>query len=295
MTTAADLVNETKRLLLSGHREQMNTLAQTVDASETTLTFSHDLREIQQDAYLSIDTEILYVWEATQSSNTIVVERGIGGSTPAAHSAGTFAFPNPPFSGLAIFKALNDDLADLSASGLYKVNTVVFDWNPAIFGYDMAGATDVIDVLRVRYETPGPENDWPESLSFRLVEDADQTDFPSGWGVVVRDAYPGRAVRVTYSSRFTPFADLTTDLTDTGLPVTAYDLPPLGAAVKLAGIREVERNLTETQGPTRRATEVGVNAQVAGMQAMLSLRTRRLNSEVARLTSDYPPRRSIPA
>jgi hypothetical protein len=98
------------------------------------------------------------------------------------------------------------------------------------------------------------------------------------------------ALRVIYKRSFATLTAITDDVTTTGLPISAYDLPPLGAAVRLAMPRGLKRNFDESQGEPRRASEVEGMAMVQNASALLSFRNRRVGAEVARLHALYPDR-----
>ena len=83
-----------------------------------------------------------------------------------------------------------------------------------------------------------------------------------------------------------------TALSTTGLQASAYDLPPLGAAIRLMSGREIKRNFTETQGDSRRATEVPAGAVQQSSTGLKLLRAQRIVAECARLNSLYPIYRS---
>lgn len=294
MTTAADLVEETRRHLMAGQRENLNQLSGAHDNSQTTFTFAHPLNQIQEGAYVSVDLEIVYVWSVSTAGLSATVQRGVLGTTAASHTDGTLTFANPRFPTFSIFQSINEDLYDLCSptNGLYQVKEIDLTYNPAVQGYDLTGATDIIDILRIKHDIPGPSQLWPQIRKWNLDRNANETDFPSGFALrLYQPAWPGLQIRVSYSSSFTPFTALTSNVTTTGLAASMVDLPPLGAAMKLAGVREVQRNFNESQGDTRRASEVGTNAQVAGMRALASLRQARIRSEADKLNSSYPTRR----
>lgn len=293
MTTCADLVNDTRRLLFSGKRETLNKLNGEISSTTVTaLTLANDPGPIQAGAYLSIDLEIMYVWSV--STRTVTVERGMLGTTADTHVDGSIIYVNSQFPAFSIFSAINDDLNDLSSpeNGLYKVTSVEVTYNPAVQGYDITDSDTILNILAVRANIPGPSNDWVPLTAWRYNSQANTTDFPSGNSLTLFQAgSPGLAVRVTYSSPFTTFSSLTDNVTTTGLPATAYDLPPLGAGMRLVGVREVKRNFDESQGDTRRASEVPPNAQMAGYQALARERQRRLKAEAAQLANTWPYRR----
>lgn len=294
MTTAADLIATTQRYLFAGQREQLNQLSGAHNNSTTTFTFARDLGPLTEGSYVAVDLEIVYVWSTNPTAKTAEVQRAALGSTAATHADGAVAYVNSKFAPFTIFSELNNDLADLCAptNGLFRLVEVDLTYNPAIQGYDLTGATDVIDVLRIRYDIPGPSKLWPELRSWQLKRNMDTDAFTSGFAIMLYEpAWPGRQIRVTYSSSFSPFTSLTSTVASTGLGASAADLPPLGAAMRLAGVRETQRNFNESQGDTRRASEVPPGSQLQGMRALASLRQARIKAEADKLSSSYPTRR----
>lgn len=294
MTTCQNLIDETKRYLFAGQREPLAQISGSVGTSDTSINLTNAPGALQAGSYLSVDLEIMYVWSISGGGASATVQRGMLGSTAATHNNGALVTVNPKFPDFAIFQALNSDLDALSSprNGLYRLGEVTFTYNAAIYGYDLTGVTGLIDVLRVRYNMPGPWRLWPEVRSWAVKRQSDTSIFPSGYQLLLYEpAWPGRDVRVEYASRFTHFAATSDDVTTTGLPVTAYDLPPLGAALRLSGVRETQRNFNESQGDTRRAGEIPPNAQTAGMRALQLLRDDRIRTEAGLLLRQYPPRR----
>jgi hypothetical protein len=203
-----------------------------------------------------------------------------------------------------MFTELNTEIDTLCSpeNGLYAVQASEVTYNSSINTYDVTGTATggtysgmpVNNILRVLYSTTGPSRDWPEAKGWRPRFDADPTTFPSSVSIELGGNVPesGRTLRIVYSTDFSHFTDLTTTCSAVGLSTSMEDLPTLGAAMKLAGIREVARNFTEAQGDTRRASEVPPNAQRAGYAAIALERQRRIRDEAMKLTTTYPPRRA---
>lgn len=298
MTTAATLISETKRYLLPTAREPLNTLNGSINSSVVTVVLNQDITAITTGSYISVDLEIMYVWTAVGATKTLTVQRGMQGSTAAAHSDAALVTVNPRFSDFSILQAINADIDDLSSpeNGLFRVATIEFDYQPQIIGYNLAGIDPGwLNILSVRYDTPGPWKEWPELRHWQVKLNQDTADFASGVAIMLYDpAYPGRDVRVTYSYPFTHFTNTTDDATTVaGLAATMVDIPPLGAAARLAGVRETQRNQFEAQGDPRRATEVPPNAQLAGSTNLMRLRASRIKSEASRLSINWPTRRRV--
>ena len=293
MTLASDWIERTKTYLLSGVQEERNKLASSYTAGSGTMTFTYDAMGIQPGSRIEVGSNLLYVWEVV--GKTATVTGGWEGTTDANASSGAIVTVNPRFPSAQILDALNMDLVDLSspAHGLYQVGTETLTYNPLLTGYDLDGVTNLISVIEVRGQTPGVYKDWPRVAThkFRVMQTAPtgSNGFASGKALFIyEDMYSGYPIWVTYKQGFTALASTSTDVSTTGLPTTAYDLPPLGAAIVLMAGREVKRNFTESQGDTRRAVEVPAGAVAASANGLRVLRSQRIEAEKQRLDAFYP-------
>jgi hypothetical protein len=289
VTTTSDLIQETKRHLQSGAREEMNKLTSD-PGTGTTLAFDFALGGIATGAVLAAELELIYVWSVTGSQAT--VQRGYLGTTAVAHGAGTLVYVNPKFSDFAIFRALSEEIQSYSSPvhGLFRMKAIDITYNTATAGYDLAGITDLIDVYDLRWKgyTTG---DWPRIRRWTTSRNMATTEFASGQALLLYDeAGPGRTIRVVYKAKYGALsATLASDVeTATGLHGEAHDIPPLGAAARLVAPREVKRSFTESQPESRAAAEVppGTSTRAAGL--LLQLRNQRLREEAARLSAAYP-------
>lgn len=285
-----DLIEETRRLILASTREERNKLAADITTPATTLTLSYPIGQITRGTKLSIDLEDIYVWDASGLSVS-AMDRGQWGSTAAAHALNTPIHVNPKFSNWEIFNALNDELNSLSApaNGLYRVSTTELEYNPVISGYAYTD-TDILSVMEVRYGVPGPSREFLISESWEYSSNLSD-EFAGGSAIFVRDAIVGQPVLIKGKFSFTPLAaTLATDLSTTGLPTTAYDILPIGAAWRLTAGLESARNFTTGQGDTRRANEVPPGSNLGGSREWGRLRELRIREEASRLAVKYPAR-----
>jgi hypothetical protein len=293
---ASDVIEETIRLLLSGQREPMNKLLTDVSSGATSLALKYELGAMQADSLLAIDTEIYRVWEINKDTRTVTVEPAMQGSTTTAHTAGSLVYVNPRITRFAAFKALNDEISSLSspALGLFAVKTLEFTYEGAQTDYDITASTEILDVLDVRIEWPGPEQHWQALKDWRLRRKADTTDFASGNALFVPNGVPGRTVRVTYSAPYTRLTALTDDIESVGgIPPAAQDILAMGTLLRIGSVREIKRNFTEAQGDSRRAGEVPATAVGNSFSYLRQMRDNRIAQEAARLMREYPPRRRI--
>jgi len=291
MTTGNDWINSTRSYLMSGYAEERNKLSTAYTAGDTTLTFTYPLGGIRPGARLSIGLNTFYVWSVDGQVATI--SAGEDSSTDANAASGSVVKVSPRFTDNEIWKALKDDLYDLSSpsSALFDTGTIDLTYNAIVNGYDLSSADNLISIYEVKYLTPGPQMDNPRinSSGWRLNRDAITSQFPSGISLqLFQPAYPGYNVRIVYRKYFTIPSLITTDVSTTGLLDSALDLPPLGAAIRLMAGREIKRNFTESQGDTRRASEVAPGAVMQSVRNLQVLRQQRIAAEAGRLDALYP-------
>lgn len=291
MTTAQAMVNEVKnRYLVAGANEQRNQLAADFTAGATTMAFKYDLLGIQPGATITIGLDVFYVWSADSSAKTAIVSGGQQGATALNHTTGDDVWVSPRYTDFSIFTAINQELDALDSPGFFQVKQIELVYNAAKVGYDLPG-TDITAILEVRYDDNQPfartprlsANDYRLERNYLTSEDSSTTSLK-----LLRGGYPGRNVTILYKTGFTTFAALTDDAIITGLPSSAWDIPPMGAALRLGLGREIRRNDTSSQGDTRRAEEVGAGAVAASWRNLQAQYFKRIQDETYRLQQRYP-------
>lgn len=291
MTTFGDLIEATRKHVNSEVRDQKDRLAVTISDSDTEVNVDFEAIGIQKGARICIDLEEMDVWSA--NGGTVTVERGVGGTTAAAHTEGATIYVNPKVSTPSIAAALNNDIADLSApgNGLYQVKTVDIVYSGSIHAYDLTGVTSIIDPLELTFNAD-------DSTDRRLVLDqrdytirrSQPTDeFASGLALTINGwVKQGATMRLAYKAPFTAMANLADDvLAVGGLPASMHDIPPLGAGINLTAGGEIARNFL-IQGDNRRAAEVPPGARSGSMRGLMFRREQRIAAERARLYAQYP-------
>lgn len=296
MTIGNDWLAQTRSYLMSGYAENRNKLAAAYTKGGTTLTFKYPLEGIRAGSRLSLGTNTFYVWSV--NGLTAEVSAGEDASTDASAPIGSLVRVAPRFTDDEIWKQLANDLADLSspANGLFAINDVDLTYNATINGYDLGPVADqLLSIYEVKYLTPGPQLDNPriKTNGYRLNRNAISTQFPSGISMqMFEPAYPGYNVRVVYRSGFVMPSTPLANVSSTGLLQSAYDLPPIGAAIRLMEGREIKRNFTEGQGDTRRAGETPPGAILQSSRGLMQMRASRITAEAAKLEALYPNFRS---
>ena len=296
MTTVQNWIDQTRSYLMSGYVENRNQLALAYTAGSGTLTFAQPTDGIRSGTRLSIGTNTFYVWSI--SGLTASVLAGEEGSTDANAAIGTLVRVAPRFTGNDILNQLGNEINDLSSptNGLYGIQTYDFTYNPILTGYDLSPIADqLISIYEVKYLTPGPAHDNPRisNTKWRLNRNADTAQFPSGISLqLFSPGYAGFGVRVVYKANLTMPTTTYANVASTGLQNTAFDIPPLGAAIRLMEGREIKRDFTEAQGDTRRGSEVPAGAIMQSSNGLQQLRARRIAAEAAKLEALYPSYRS---
>lgn len=284
MPTARDWVAEARGHLMSGYQEEMNRLDVAMDNAQVSVNLAFDPKALAQGAVISVDLEDMYVWQVNQKQLT--VERGFNGTAKAAHNIGALILIKPKFSPWRIFKAINDSLGELSSpdNGLFRVLTKDLSFNPVKGYYDLPG--DMLAPIEVYYyDGLGeivPVRQWD------FIRGQEPGVVASGQALRIWDGLPGRNLRVLYKARFSRLANLDADVVTTGLDIEAWDLPPLGAAVRLVPPRDVKRTFTESQGESRRGAEVPPGSSRQAVSGIAALYQNRIVQERTTLQSKYP-------
>lgn len=289
MSTFAQLINRVQRQLLSGVVEERNKLSANLTATATTLTLTYEVGGVRTGSVLEIGSEQMYVWQVTESSKSVTVERAFNGTTAAAHTSGAIVLVNPRFPRANIQEAINDELADLSSpmNGLFQVKVLDLTYNGSDRQINLPTIGTVIDLLDVRNRFLS--TDYQQVRNVKLLRDMPTKDFGSGLALQFDQDVRYGDLRVTYKA---PFVKLTTESdnvqTMSGFPESAEDILIIGAEIRLIAPREVKRNFTESQGDTRRPDEVPPSAMSNSITNLLRLRRDRITAEAAKLNRQYP-------
>ena len=289
MSTAGALLDRVSRQLLSGTVEERNKLATTVDSDDTSFVMSYDLAGLRAGVVFEIDSELVYIWEATSGNKTVTVERGYMGTIPAAHTAGAITTINPRFPKAQLLDALNQDIDDLSSplNGLFRIISTSINYNGADRQVDLTGATSVIDIVDVRLRYLA--DDYPVIRRSRLQRDLPTSDFPSTYAIVLDEPVMAGTLRVRYKAPFARVSTISDSLQSVAnIPVTMEDILELGVMSRMLSTREIKRNFIESQGDTRRSDEVPPGAMRDSFSNILRLRRDRIIAEAAKLARQYP-------
>lgn len=288
-STVADIVKAALGHLHTGTRVERDKLNGAISASTGTLTTTYQVPGIKTGAKLNIDLEEFHVWSVAGA--TVTVQPGEYGSTSASHDTGSIIHVNPEFSQFDVFREINNELRALSAPArLWRENTVTLTYNPARLGYDLTGVTSVDGIVSVVAETTGSDRN-RVPIPWRLERNLDTDVFPSGMGLFIDGGWPGRDVFVTFKDQFGLVDSLTDNVEATsGLPASCHDILAMGAALRLAGMAEIDRNQMSGQGSSRRANEVPAGSRQNAVRFPYQQYKDRVRDESDRMKRKYPVR-----
>lgn len=206
------------------------------------------------------------------------------------------AFINPRFTPYDISVAINDELQALTTpkQGLGKIDTFDTNFIPVYNGYDLGPNFDSVRsrVLEISFALPAPQRANPliRRGDYRVIRATNQPGiFPNGNGVIVyRDAFVGFPIHITFIAPFTPLVNLTDDLlTVAGVPVYMQDIVDMGAELRLAPDREIDRNSLNFQRDPRKAPEVPATAVMNSANALQRRYMGRIDDEASNLKRAY--------
>lgn len=289
MATVGTVVDRTLRQLMSGTMEERNKMSLPITASDTTISMLYDLGGIRPGGVIQIDSELMYVWEISSGSKTVVVERAWNGTTAATHTANSIVTVDPKFPRAQILEAVNAELDDLSSpmNGLFQVKSLELNYNGTWTMVNLPTTDKIIDLVSVslRYIA----TDYPKIRRCRLIRDLPNDDFNGGYALRFDEQVRAGRMVVVYKA---PFTNVTTESQNlqniAGFPSSCEDILMMGAQIRLVSPREIKRNFTESQGDTRRAEEVGSGSVSSSINNIIRMRRDRIISESAKLKRQYP-------
>lgn len=302
LLTTDDMISQVEEHLLGGDRDNLNFLTTGIAATDTTLNLSDALSGVTTGSYLGVDIEVMYVRNIDPTSNQLTVMRGMLGSQAVSHDTGRLVYIDPLFTRWSIFRALNSEISQLSGAdnGLFAIKEFTLTTQSVQKTYDVPLAnTDLLGVLEIRWDSYGPERYWARvnRRQWQVIRDLQTDTGTSGMSIRIEDSViypgsftPGRRMVVRYYSGFSPLSrTLTDDVTlATGISGDMLDIPALGAAARLMGVRSAKRTFIERAIGSRRPSEVPAGASVQSAQILMKLHDDRVQSEADRLRQLYP-------
>lgn len=299
MTTVNEWVDDVRETLAPGVVEQVNRLAVEFLPGDTSITVERDVAGVVANQVITVGLNTFLVWSVDSATRTIEVEPRWAGSPLVAMPVGSIVRLKPNIYTHRIFKAINETISELSSPllGLYAVAIQDIDYQSLAMVYDLSECEQINSVLRVQWGYPDDvASEWRDftntAWQYRQLEPT--VDFPSGHQLRIFDGDDpvgsGASLRIIYTRAPAPVDSIDADATSTFLPESAWDIPALGAAARLAASQEFRRNMLNGQPDTRRANEVQPYALLNSYKSLQADYERRVQQEAARILAAYPPK-----
>lgn len=297
MTTMRDLIADTRRMAYGSLGDQINLVAQTYTANDTSLVLDMDISGITPGMMLSGDLNVWYVRGTDPTSKTVYVIPGYDNSPKKSMDVGEFVFIKPRVSDWYMFETMNQEILRLSTPehGLYQIASWTDTVDPTWQTYEIPQEAydTMIGILRIRFRWPGSPDVWadiPEKAYRVQVNPADGTSYIR----ILRNIPSGTDIEFIYKASFQQAENLDDNVNEVcGLSATMVDIPTLGCLSTLLRTTESRRNQVQQQGDSRRAAEVGggFNLQIASR--IEKDHQMRIWEEAARLIQRNPIQRSL--
>lgn len=300
MATYNDLVSRVKQQLLGYTRDQasISYLTAPMGASDTTFTVDTDTVQNISRGLVEIDEELMLVKNRDRTTGIVTVMantngRGVESTTAASHSVDAIVTADPRYPKARVMEAINDAINGVYPD-LWVFGETEFPWIAARYEYPIPAEAE--GVYRVMTNTIGPSAVWFPNSSWRFNSQASTTPgqtkptpAPTGKSIqIMRDfIVPGRNVRVIYTKKPTPLADLSDDFSLTGFPDRYIDLIVYGACWRLIPAYEAARLQQTAIEATERAELVPTGSASKASQYYFNLYQTRLDEERDRLFRLY--------
>ena len=292
MPTIADAIQDTKRLLNSNTRTEIDALKTTLSSASTVdLELSYGADGIRAGSYLSIsrgNTAPETVYVHSRNGFNIVVQRGMDGSTATNWQAdGTSGVPTlievePRFTGYQIYQAVKQAIRALPEN-LFAIDTFSVDFATSEQAKTVTLANGFTNILSATRTARNAED--------RLLKFNCKVQEYDGAYKLIRQEGIEKTVtaQVTYSHPFvTGTLSLETDLVSTlKMSSEMTDIPPLGAGAILMLAEESTRLDLHAAGDSRGDGAVNPGDRSRYSLILQAQYDRRVSEEARRLMAKY--------
>lgn len=291
--TLSDWVDElTEEYLSRRDKAPLDLLASALTTTATAITVQYGDSGLRAQTRVEIDDELIHLWAESSSAKTFTVQRGMSGSTAAAHDDKAMIRVGPRWPRIVIARQLEREIRSWPTA-IYAVASGEFAVDASTETVDLTGLStyEIIRLCRVqRDHARANDGSWPTIPA--SLERNQANEFTSGYALRLHGVIEkGTTLRVAIGYRHPiPAIDMSADLgTAYHLSGALADAAMLGVAGRLLLTDEVDRTDDRSQPRPRRAEDVPPGHRLQTGQALLVERDRLLQREAERLTSAYTP------
>ena len=288
MSTIADCITRTKRLIKSNTRTELDALNADITADATQINLKYQTDGIRAGSYISLEDgtnppETMYVHSRNGAYAT--VQRGVDGSSGYAWTADTPIEVEPRFTGFQILEAVRDAIRHMP-NNLYGVSTATIDFSTTTQSVAVSSMTST-GFFHVLSATRTARSSEDRLLNFNIsVQRQSDNSFK-----VTRQEGLEKSVtcNLVYAHPFDiSTLNLDTLLVDTvGMQASMIDIPALGAGASLILGEESLRLDLHSQGDSRTDAAIGAGDRTRYSLILQAQYDRRVGEEARRLMSLY--------
>ena len=285
MPTIADSIQDTKRLLNSNTRAELDLIEVGINDTVTQFKLTHNADGIRAGSYISVSNgntapETMYVTKRNQFD--VYVLRGMDGSTAQTWAAGSLIEVEPRFTGHQIYQAVKQAIHALPEN-LFAISTVSVDFATSEQAKTVTFGDGFYNIVSATRTARDSED--------RLLKFNCKVQEYNGAYKLIRQERIEKAVtvQVTYSHPFvTGTLDLDTDLVSiVKMKSEMTDIPPLGAGAILMLAEESTRLDLHAAGDSRGDGAVNPGDRSRYSLILQAQYDRRVSQEARRLMAKY--------
>lgn len=285
MPTIADSIQDTKRLLNSNTRAELDLIKVGIGHSDTQFVLEHEADGVRAGSYISVShgntaPETMYVTK--RNGANVYVMRGMDGSTAQTWGANSMVEVEPRFTGHQIYQAVKQAIYALPEN-LFAISTVSVDFATSEQAKTVTFGDGFYNIVSATRTARDSED--------RLLKFNCKVQEYNGAYKLIRQEGIEKAVtvQVTYSHPFvTGTLDLETDLVSTvKMKSEMTDIPPLGAGAILMLAEESTRLDLHAAGDSRGDGAVNPGDRSRYSLILQAQYDRRVSQEARRLMAKY--------
>jgi len=294
MRSLSDMVEEVQGYLRSFVRDQELSTHLEADVEFGTLTMNVADPTLISRGRIQIDDELIWVDSVDRTEGQIKIPpygRGMDGTNPEAHTAGTRVIMSPLYPRQTVKNTINQSI---TAVGAYLYGVETLSYTPSAITYVYPLPTYTTDVLSVQvadqWTVAGTDVTWLRDWQFD--KNAPTVAAESGKALYVHDGRIGPTQKLNVVISRDPASLLfgTQMFTESYLPATAWDVVVLLTASRLLATaeaaelstRSIEANQLDSKQTNQSAQKQSNYLYSLYQQRLSEERMRLLNSTVQR-------------
>lgn len=288
----SDLTDEVLAYLRSFTKDQETATFITSDITTTDLEVPIADSNYVSRGRMQIEDEVVWVDSIDRDRKVAIVPpygRGMDGTVPAIHKAGTQLINNPLYPRHMVKKTINQIITAMG-SELYAVKS--FQRQAKTLGYAYEVPDDTRNILSISYIANPSSYKFPTFVrQYTYDPNADPSVSKTGKCVYIYDVVtPLFTYTITYAGWPNPLENADDEYSKTGLPPTSYDVVVMGAASRLLSVaaaamiqsQSIEANVVDQRSDSSSITAQSKYLYAMYQQRLSEERMRLLNTTVQR-------------